>query len=98
MVVNVKILNSRFSQQHDFTDPEVIHPPKPIKPRMTRPNPIIKETEEGKSTKCVSSYLNDFIPWEGSRPPESYKVMEVYTPPKEQMNFETNNRSHFRGK
>ncbi|XP_045190688.1 microtubule-associated protein 6 homolog isoform X2 [Mercenaria mercenaria] len=79
---------------HDYRDPGVVKPQTPIKPKG---NIITKKAKKDTEFEKMSTYKYDFKQWENVRPRETYRIIEVYLPPKEKMMFETNNRSDFKG-
>ncbi|WAR21879.1 hypothetical protein MAR_015853, partial [Mya arenaria] len=80
---------------HDFRDPVVIGQQHPVKPQHNSQNIII--VNEADQLIRQSTYNQDFRVWQDVSPRESYRIIEVYQPPKEKMVCETNHRSHFTG-
>lgn len=82
--------------QNDFRNPGVIGPVKAVTPQHNAKEDIICPNDE-ESTRGTT-YMKDFRVWEDARRRETYKVIEVYTPPREKMTQETNYTSDFLGR
>lgn len=76
----------------------MIVPPTPINPEQYNKNTIIRHDNSDTAFEKQTTYNKDFKAWENVQPRESYRIIEVYQPPKEKMVCETNQRSHFTGK
>ncbi|KAL4231385.1 hypothetical protein ACF0H5_008964 [Mactra antiquata] len=89
------IVNSLY--MHDFRNPQMIVPPTPINPEQNNKNTITNHDNGDSCFEKQTTYNKDYKMWTDVHPRESYRIIEVYKPPKEKMVCETNQRSHFTG-
>lgn len=75
----------------------MILPPTPITPNSQTKYLIINPEKENIPLENVTTYTKDFRVWEGATPRESYRVIQVYTPPKEKIAGETIQKADFKG-
>lgn len=75
----------------------MILPPTPIKPEDRSRFVIINPEKDHIKLEDQTTYKADYHTWADAPAPESFRVIQVYTPPKEKMVCETNQRSSFKG-